>query len=44
MDKKALIKALRDTVQGELRIGTVAVEIDLPELGFSVEIGEVDMT
>ena len=29
---------------GELRIGTVAVEIDIPELGFSVEIGEVELT
>ena len=29
---------------GELRIGTVAVEMDIPELGFSVEIGEVVLT
>ncbi|MEM7598785.1 MAG: carbon-phosphorus lyase complex subunit PhnI [Pseudomonadota bacterium] len=29
---------------GELRIGTVAVELDIPELGFSVEIGEVTLT
>lgn len=29
---------------GELRIGTVAVEIDIPELGFAVEIGEVELT
>ena len=29
---------------GELRIGTVAVEMDLPELGFSVEIGEITVT
>ena len=29
---------------GELRIGTVAVEMEIPELGFSVEIGEVEMT
>ncbi len=29
---------------GELRIGTVAVEMDIPELGFSVEIGEVELT
>ncbi|MEL6610317.1 MAG: carbon-phosphorus lyase complex subunit PhnI [Pseudomonadota bacterium] len=29
---------------GELRIGTVAVEMDIPELGFSVEIGEVTLT
>ncbi len=29
---------------GELRIGTVAVEVDIPELGFSVEIGEVELT
>jgi len=26
---------------GELRIGRVAVEMDIPELGFSIEIGEV---
>jgi alpha-D-ribose 1-methylphosphonate 5-triphosphate synthase subunit PhnI len=29
---------------GELRIGTVAVEADIPELGFSLEIGEVELT
>lgn len=29
---------------GELRIGTVPVEIELPELGISVEIGEVILT
>ncbi len=28
----------------ELRIGTVAVEMDIPELGFSVEIGEIEVT
>ena len=29
---------------GELRIGTVAVEMEVPELGFSVEIGELTLT
>ncbi|WP_027244761.1 carbon-phosphorus lyase complex subunit PhnI [Leisingera daeponensis] len=29
---------------GELRIGTVPVEMDIPELGFAVEIGEVELT
>ena len=29
---------------GELRIGAVAVELDIPELGFAVEIGEIDLT
>lgn len=29
---------------GELRIGTVAVEMEIPELGFAVEIGEVELT
>ncbi len=29
---------------GELRIGTVAVEVDIPELGFAVGIGEIDVT
>ena len=29
---------------GELRIGTVPVETDIPELGFAVEIGEVVLT
>ncbi|WP_068113049.1 carbon-phosphorus lyase complex subunit PhnI [Tropicimonas marinistellae] len=29
---------------GELRVGTVAVEMDIPELGFAIEIGEVDLT
>ena len=29
---------------GELRIGHVAVEVDIPELGFAVEIGEVELT
>ncbi|MFN3661611.1 carbon-phosphorus lyase complex subunit PhnI [Yoonia sp.] len=28
----------------ELRIGTVAVEMDIPELGFSIEIGEITLT
>lgn len=28
----------------ELRIGTVPVEMDIPELGFSIEIGEVELT
>tara|TARA_R110002049_G_scaffold29972_6_gene102183 strand:- start:19374 stop:20462 length:1089 start_codon:yes stop_codon:yes gene_type:complete len=28
----------------ELRIGKVAVEMDIPELGFAVEIGEVELT
>ncbi|MEM7505936.1 MAG: carbon-phosphorus lyase complex subunit PhnI [Pseudomonadota bacterium] len=28
----------------ELRIGTVAVECEIPELGFSIEIGEVELT
>jgi alpha-D-ribose 1-methylphosphonate 5-triphosphate synthase subunit PhnI len=28
----------------ELRIGTVAVEMDIPELGFAIEIGEIDVT
>ncbi|MEO0669235.1 MAG: carbon-phosphorus lyase complex subunit PhnI [Pseudomonadota bacterium] len=28
----------------ELRIGTCAVEMDIPELGFAIEIGEVEMT
>ncbi|MES2816713.1 MAG: carbon-phosphorus lyase complex subunit PhnI, partial [Pseudomonadota bacterium] len=27
---------------GELRIGTVDVEVDIPELGFAVEIGEIE--
>ncbi|MEI6100098.1 MAG: carbon-phosphorus lyase complex subunit PhnI [Alphaproteobacteria bacterium] len=29
---------------GELRIGTVAVEVDIAELGFSVDLGEVELT
>ena len=29
---------------GELRIGAVAVEVEIPELGFAVEIGEVELT
>ncbi|KGJ04831.1 alpha-D-ribose 1-methylphosphonate 5-triphosphate synthase subunit PhnI [Paracoccus halophilus] len=29
---------------GELRIGAVTVEMDIPELGFSIEIGEVELT
>ncbi len=29
---------------GELRIGAVTVEMDIPELGFAVEIGEVTLT
>ncbi|TWI37148.1 carbon-phosphorus lyase complex subunit PhnI [Paracoccus sulfuroxidans] len=29
---------------GELRIGQVAVEVDIPELGFPVEIGEIELT
>ena len=29
---------------GELRIGTVAVAMDIPELGFAVEIGEIEVT
>lgn len=29
---------------GELRIGTCAVEMEIPELGFSVEIGEIELT
>ena len=29
---------------GELRIGTVTVEMDIPELGFAVEIGEMELT
>ncbi|SDW55981.1 carbon-phosphorus lyase complex subunit PhnI [Roseicitreum antarcticum] len=29
---------------GELRIGQVAVEMDIPELGFSIEIGSVELT
>jgi alpha-D-ribose 1-methylphosphonate 5-triphosphate synthase subunit PhnI len=29
---------------GELRIGAVAVEVDIPELGFAVEIGEIELT
>ena len=29
---------------GELRIGRCPVELDIPELGFSVEIGEVEIT
>lgn len=29
---------------GELRIGSVAVEVDIPELGFAIELGEVELT
>ncbi len=29
---------------GELRIGTVAVEMEIPELGFAIEIGEIELT
>ena len=29
---------------GELRIGTVGVEVEIPELGFAVEIGEIELT
>ncbi|MBK1634464.1 carbon-phosphorus lyase complex subunit PhnI [Rhodovulum adriaticum] len=29
---------------GELRVGAVTVEMDIPELGFAVEIGEVELT
>ncbi len=29
---------------GELRIGQVSVDVDIPELGFAVEIGEVELT
>ncbi|MFY0619718.1 carbon-phosphorus lyase complex subunit PhnI [Shimia sp.] len=29
---------------GELRIGKVAVEMDIPELGFAIEIGEIELT
>jgi alpha-D-ribose 1-methylphosphonate 5-triphosphate synthase subunit PhnI len=29
---------------GELRIGTVAVEMDIPELGFAIDLGEVVLT
>lgn len=29
---------------GELRIGTVPVELEIPELGFAVEIGEITLT
>ena len=28
----------------ELRIGTVAVEMDIPELGFTIDIGEITLT
>jgi alpha-D-ribose 1-methylphosphonate 5-triphosphate synthase subunit PhnI len=29
---------------GELRIGKIAVEMDIPELGFAIEIGEIELT
>jgi alpha-D-ribose 1-methylphosphonate 5-triphosphate synthase subunit PhnI len=29
---------------GELRVGRVAVEVEIPELGFPVEIGEIELT
>ena len=29
---------------GELRIGSVPVEMDIPELGFAIEIGEITLT
>ena len=31
-----------DAFVAELRIGKVAVEMDIPELGFAIEIGEVE--
>ncbi len=29
---------------GELRVGTCAVEMDIPELGFAIEVGEIEVT
>ncbi|MCC6008561.1 MAG: carbon-phosphorus lyase complex subunit PhnI [Rhodobacteraceae bacterium] len=29
---------------GELRVGSVPVEVDIPKLGFAVEVGEVELT
>ena len=29
---------------GEMRVGRVAVEMDIPELGFAIDIGEVEVT
>ncbi|MCP4820919.1 MAG: carbon-phosphorus lyase complex subunit PhnI, partial [Shimia sp.] len=29
---------------GELRIGKVAVALEIPELGFAIEVGEVELT
>lgn len=29
---------------GELRVGTIAVALDIPELGFAIEIGEITLT
>ena len=29
---------------GELRVGRVSVEVDIPELGFAIEIGEIELT
>ncbi|MEX0278275.1 MAG: carbon-phosphorus lyase complex subunit PhnI [Ruegeria sp.] len=29
---------------GELRIGKVAVEMDIPELGFAIDLGEIELT
>ncbi|MAS42758.1 MAG: carbon-phosphorus lyase complex subunit PhnI [Rhodobacteraceae bacterium] len=29
---------------GELRVGVVAVEAEIPELGFAIEIGEIELT
>ncbi|SET88767.1 carbon-phosphorus lyase complex subunit PhnI [Oceanicella actignis] len=29
---------------GELRVGRVGVEVEIPELGFAVEIGEIELT
>jgi len=29
---------------GELRIGKVAVEMEIPELGFAIEVGEIELT
>ena len=29
---------------GELRIGMVPVEMEIPELGFAIEIGEIEVT
>lgn len=29
---------------GELRVGTVPVEVEIPELGFAIEIGEIELT